>query len=250
MIPQFQILAYSFDKSPSENLLQALRTSAAINGEFAAVFFSDADENGYWDTYAQVNADGTMRGIDMAHYIKNIYDGTVPTCLVEKIFREVGRLVYNISDTVGLGGLGCAIGGFLNDIGGGISKITKKSIICTAVTDSVDSGSSVLETIKKFNVENIMDTEEGMAIYREYLVVGKKIVDKLNSIESGSSEYRYLYNTFVIPVYDISVDLTLNKEDKLKKFLVKYFEMLDYLVDKYEIKVSSAYTKKRIEYGM
>lgn len=249
MIPQFQVLAYSFDKSPSENLQQALRTSAAVNGEFAAVFFSDADENGYWDTYAQVNVDGTMRGIDMAHYIKNIYDGTVPACLVEKIFREVGRLIYNIGDAVGLGDLGCAIGGFLDDIGLGVVG-NKVSIICTAVTESVDSGSNVLETIKKFSVENIMDTEDGMAGYREYLVVGKKIVDKLNSIESGSSEYRYLYNTFVIPVYDISVDLTLNKEDKLKKFLVKYFEMLDYLVDKYEIKVSSAYTKKRIKYGM
>jgi hypothetical protein len=249
MISSFSPISYSFGKSPSENLLTALKSTQLHSGSYVNVFGNADNDIGFWDKYAVVTPDGLMDGIELSQFIKDIYDGSTPTCLIAKLYREIKRVIYDVTNALGLGSIGCAFITALDDV---VNVFKGISIICTATIEAAEENNLYLSILEGYSSNYTRTNEELGRMYKSYLIIGKDMLTLINSDDNSKEVYEYLFKTFIIKLVDIVNNEEKNDKEKLYTFMYTYFDMLEYIKHKYLLNITDKHynTWKDEYYGM
>ena len=243
MVPPISIMTYSFDKSASENMIANLRNSMMFTVNYTEVF----GKNGDWDSLMGV-VDGIVEGVDVKQFIVDIYDGSVPQCLIQKLVREVRRLVEDLFDAIGLGKLGCALSGVIGAIFGPIADIFA-SFVCTATTEAGMGNDMILSILKQYTKNNLIGVKDGVLLYRIYEDIGPKIVKEIDSRPDREDIYNYVYNRYIFPLY-IKVTTEQETPDKLRQLTIDYLMMIDEVIQYLGMPEATRLNKWKVKNGM
>jgi hypothetical protein len=232
-----------------ENFKQNMYNQVGQGGSFNIMiedYWKEKNTNGSYK-YRKIGADGTDRGIDIKTFVNNVYDGSQPVCILDKIFREIGEAIGNILGAVGLGDIGCKIGRAISDA---IDKVTNLlgTFICTATIENVKTGchKDMLDVMKAYRDNIVMSDKKGIRIVKYYGLVGPRIVDAINSDINKDEVYKYLFDKYINIIYILTSGSDRN--DISNEVFGLYFKMMDEMVVKYNIKVSKEFKKWVKEY--
>lgn len=191
-----------------------------------------------------INSDGVSveidNGIDVKEYINNVYNGDQPTCLIDKLVREIGNVLSKIE--IG----GCKIHQAIYDVIDSITDVFG-TFICTATLESVDCGGPrLLDELKAYRDSEVITTAEGLRIVKYYEILGPKIVEAIDLDPYKDIVYKYIMAEYVTAL-ESAIHQEKGSGQRAKVFSI-YFQLMDDMVDRYDIKVSSTFKKWSKEY--
>lgn len=236
---------YSFSRTYFENFKLNMAQEVGQGGSFNIMFddyWKKKNTNGSYK-YRIIGADGTDRGIDIKKFVNDVYDGSQPVCVIDKIFREIGRVIYQITNAIGLGDLGCSLSNAINNV---IDKFTNVfgSFICTATIENMQDGchKQLLDVLKEYRDNKVMTNAKGLRIVKYYNILGPKIVQAINSDTNSNQVYRYIMEQYLVPL-----EVAVQQNDATTVFAI-YFKLMDEMVLKYNIKASKEFKQWVKEY--
>ena len=253
MIEQTGALIYDFNKSYYENFISNRYIGLSTNGNASHLFNDEGDNSrriwydSAWGGAETEVVNGVVvdAGINVRDYINNVYNGDQPTCLIDKLAREIGNAIAYVFDVVGLGGIGCTIQQAIFDIIDSFTDIFG-SFICTATLEDTRCGGKLLDELKKYRDTEVMNTHQGMRIVKYYEVLGPRIVAAIDADEDSDVVYKYVLAEYVLPLGD-ATKAESGSSGRAKVFSI-YFRLMDEMVNRYGIKVSSVFDKWKEEY--
>lgn len=239
MIDQSTTFTYDFSLSYYENFLANRYNALSTNGS-ASVLFNDEGDNSrriWYDTAwggaetEIVNGIVVDNGINVKEYINNVYSGDQPTCLVDKIAREIGNALGDV-----FGDVGCDIGQIIYDIIDSITDVFG-SFICTATLEDTRCGESMLKQFKEYRDTEVLTTHQGMRMVRYYEVLGPKIVRAIDEDSDKEVIYKIILADYLVPL-----QVAIESKDRDGVFGI-YFKLMDDMVKRYGIRVGSVFDK-------
>lgn len=231
-----QVWVYSFTYSYFENFKNTVKQAAKGAGAFN-IFWED-----YWLKYRTSN-NGYDGGVDIKTFVNNVYDGSQPVCLTDKIAREIGKAVYDTLNAVGLGDAGCAIGKAINDVIDSFTNIVG-TFICTATITTLDNecGQVLLDLFKKYRDDEVLTTKKGIRIVKYYSIIGPRIVQAIDEDPNKEEVYQYIYDKYLLHLKE-----AVDSKNKPLVFEI-YFLLMQDMLEKYNIKASKEFRKWLKEY--
>lgn len=212
------VMNYSFDKTYYENFLHnrvaGITGSGKVNVTIKQLFL-----NGGSLVVDNINTIDCIGHVDFKNYVKRIYNGDRPECIDEKVknaIHEAGKAISTWDDK--------AAGWIDNTFG---TNIGNGSYICTEVTNKLNNADIYMPIFNKFRDNYIFKSQIGIKIFKEYRDIAPLLI---KNMKEDIGIYEYLFNAFLISFQD----LILN--DNYATALDVYFDMLDYLCERYSIK--------------
>ena len=226
---------YDFSKTYYENFISNRSQSMAGSGDFSHVYGSLWKELTSYTTIDGIEVDN---GVDIKGFVQYAYNGDQPTCMVDKLAKEIGNLLGDIGQRVGLGDLGCEIGQVFYDIVDSITDVFG-SFICTAASEVVDKkcNKEMIDGLKMYRDELSSQDDEYKQMAKYYMIVGPKIVEAINKDKNSTTIYKYQMSVYILEL------IGLAKAKQGRKFVELYLRMMDEMVNKYDIKVSKRFKK-------
>lgn len=225
MTQDITTFSYDFNKSYYENFLSNRLGGMRNSGQFYEVY------DRLWQSYdTTTTIDGVIvnNGVDVKEFVQQVYNGTVPLCMVDALGRA-------IADAIG-GIFGCGVGKAIFAVIDWFTDLFG-SFICTATVESLgtECGTDFLKQLKDYRDDEMMTYKEGKDMVRYYGIVGPKVVKAIEADKERATVYLYLWTTYILPL-----GIMVENNDKSKVIYI-YFKMLDEMVTKYDIKVSTRF---------
>ena len=245
---------YDFGMSYYENFLNNRIRGLSTNGDASYIFNDEGDNSRriWYDTDGLIGAGTEVingvtvdSGMDIKQYINTNYSGDQPTCLVDKIVREIGNAIADVLGVVELGDIGCTLSQIIHDI---IDKFTDifGSFICTATLGDTDCGQKLLGELKRYRDIEVMNTHKGMRIVKYYEILGPKIVAAIDNDADSEIVYKYILADYIIPL-KAATEAEPGSGGRLAVFSI-YFRLMDEMAKRYDVKVSSVFDRWVEEY--
>ena len=229
---------YNFRYSYYENFYRNRQQLMSSSGSYFGMYvdaWDIADETRVLDDGLGIGAVTVNHGVNIEQYVKKHYNGATPECLADKVMDNIDYIISAPwAFTVDLGkAIADAVDDFFDSLSG--------SFICTATVETLGTscGLELLGKLKKYRDDVLMDEHDGVQLLRYYGVLGPRIVHEISKDPDKEMVYKYLYSEYIS-----RIEKLMETEGKFAVF-VTYFEMVNEMVEKYEIPVGKGYEKWR-----
>lgn len=180
-------------------------------------------------------------GVDIRAYVQRHYNGDTPKCLTDKILAVIRDFTRNpiVLAAALVSGIGLVV--LVAAVVIDLVASLLGSFIVTATTNVLgqECAKNLIDKMKTYRDTRLMSEKDIKNMLRYYSVIGPRIVDALNSDLDNEAVYKYIYAEYIS-----RLDSLMDADDRFEVMTI-YFNLIDDMIERYNIKTSKRFIQWR-----